>query len=377
MTCTLAALAAGVAGCAAPSGSSVTVSGTSLTVYASAPSLPDDPQLRSDVLAAEQLAFQQGGGSQFGRFTVKLVTLGAKPSDNARKAIQDTTAIAYLGEIEPGDSDNSLGITNAQDLLQVSPTDTALELTQSSAAVSGSPQSYYESLKSYGRTFARVVPSTALEAKAQAQEMEALGVKRLFVSDDGGAYGKAIALAVKQDAPPGISVVSSQAGADAMFYGASSDGAADRTFNAAAASNATAKLFGPSALDNDTFASALTPAAQSRTFVSAPGFLPKNLTPAGKKFVADFIAAYHHAPRPEAIFGYEAMSSVVAVLREAGSTADNRSTVVHDFFSIKNRDSVLGSYSINVNGDTSLGPFVFSRFEHSKLTPFRFVQVQG
>ena len=83
------------------------------------------------------------------------------------------------------------------------------------------------------------------------------------------------------------------------------------------------------------------------------------------------------APRPEAIFGYEAMSSVMAVLREAGSAADNRSTVVHDFFSIRNRDSVLGSYSINVNGDTSLGPFVFSRFEHGKLILMTDADVDG
>ena len=36
------------------------------------------------------------------------------------------SAIAYLGEVDPGLSSQSLGITNAQDLLQVSPTDTDL-----------------------------------------------------------------------------------------------------------------------------------------------------------------------------------------------------------------------------------------------------------
>ena len=66
---------------------------------------------------------------------------GAKPSDNARTAIQDSTAIAYLGEILPGASADSLGIVNDQDILQVSPTDTAVELTQSTPAVPGAPAS--------------------------------------------------------------------------------------------------------------------------------------------------------------------------------------------------------------------------------------------
>ena len=53
------------------------------------------------MLAAEQLAFQQSGG-KVGNFKLRFVTLSAaKASDNARTAIQDDNAIAYLGEISP------------------------------------------------------------------------------------------------------------------------------------------------------------------------------------------------------------------------------------------------------------------------------------
>ena len=45
---------------------------------------------------------------------------------------------------------------------------------------------------------------------------------------------------------------------------------------------------------------------------------------------------------------------------EAASGANNRQTVVKDFFAIKNRSSPLGTYSIDKNGDTNLGPLVFS-----------------
>lgn len=372
-----AAIAATLAGCAAQGSSSVKAAGTQLTVYLSAPTGASSNPLIEDVLDAERLAFQQKS-SEVTAFKLSQKTIQSdKRSNNGRTAIQDNTAIAYVGEIQPGASADSLGITNAQDLLQVAPTDTALELTLTTAAVPGASQRYYESLKTYGRTFARVVPNTAREAKAQVQEMQSLSVRKLFVSDDGSAYGKAIALAVKQDAAPAITVATSQSGADAIFYGASSDSAAVGAFKVAAQSNPKIKLFGPSALDDSTFAANITAAGTRNVFISSPGFLPANLSPAGQKFVSDFKATYRRSPVPQAIFGYEAMAAVLDVLKEAGRSANDRSTVVRDFLAIRNRSSVLGTYSINANGDTSLAPFVFNRLRAGKLVPFKFVQAQG
>jgi branched-chain amino acid transport system substrate-binding protein len=371
-----AALAAGIAGCTTSSTASVTVSGKALVIYASAPAGAASDRSVQDVLDAESLAFQQKQAEVTG-FSLSFHTITSdKVSNNARTAIEDQNTIAYLGEIPPGLSADSLGINNAQDVLQVSPTDTALELTASTPVVPNAPARYYESLSTYGRTFARVVPNTGLEAKAQVQEMQALGVSKLYVTDDGSAYGRAIAQAVRQDAPPAITVVASESGADAVFDGASSAGAATRTFNAAAQGNPSVKLFGPSALDNSAFVTGLSGAAHN-VYISTPGFLPGDLTPAGHTFVSDFTAKYGHAPSVEAIFGYEAMAAVLDVLHEAGSAANNRATVVRDFFGIRNRPSVLGTYSINANGDTSLAPFVFSRLRGGRLVPFKSVQLQG
>jgi branched-chain amino acid transport system substrate-binding protein len=369
--------AAGIAGCGTSGSSSVTVSGKTLTIYASAPTQTSDPQAAQDVLDAEQLALR--GTSGVGGFTLQFRTVRGKPSDNARSAIQNQNAIAYLGETPPGASADTLGITNAEDLLQVSPTDTAVELTQATSAVPGSPGVYYESLKAYGRTFARVVPNSAAEAKAQVQEMQSLGVKKLYVTSDGSPYGSAIAQAVRGNAGASIAVVSSQAGADAIFYGAApgSASAAARVFNSAVATDPRIKLFGSSSLENPAFVAALSSAAQRNVYVSAPGFLATELPAAGKQFVSEFTATYHRAPGPEAIFGYEAMKAVLAVLGQAGSSANNRATVARDFLSIKNRNSVLGTYSISAAGDTSLGAFVFSRVKGGKLVATKAVSVAG
>jgi ABC-type branched-subunit amino acid transport system substrate-binding protein len=380
--CVCALLVVGLAGCTTgATSSSVTVTGKTLTIYASLPQQTSNPAQARDVLDAEQLALAQLRG-QVTSFKLGFVPLTTgKSSDHARTAIQNTNAIAYLGEVDPGASADSIPITNDQDVLQLSATDTALEYTQSTPAIADTPNKYYaEGHSSYGYTFARVVPSASLEAKAQISEMRSLGVTRLYVADDGSEYGKAIAAALKSDASPAITVVPTQAGADGVFYGANDAAAAASFFNGVAATNPAAKLFGPSALDDNTFAAALTVVARRNVYISAPGFLPADLTQAGKTFVSDFKASYGHDPALGAIFGYETMAALLAALHQAGASASDRSTVVRDFFKTNNasvQGSVLPPYSIRSNGDTSLGAFVFSRFKTGQLVPFKFAQVQG
>jgi branched-chain amino acid transport system substrate-binding protein len=368
-------ISAGASSCGATGGSSVTASGSTLTVYVSAPRTQSAAV--KDTIDAEQLAFQQLGSAPIGKFKLRLASVdGAELSDNARTAIQDTGAVAYLGEITPGSSAATLGITNAQDLLQVSPTDNALELTQTTPAISNTPNRYYESLSTYGRTFARMVPSSGVEAKAQVQEMKALGISKLYVANDGTPYGIALAAAVRTAAAPDITIVAAPAGADGMFYGAANEAPAAQAFMKAAQATPAIKLFGPSALDDPAFVTLLGAGARN-VYISSPGFLSKELTPEGRTFVSDFTKAYGHAPASEAIFGYAAMQAVLNAIKQAGASANARATVVKDFFPATNRPSVLGTYSIDGNGDISLPAFVFSRLEHGALVPFKSVQVQG
>lgn len=367
----IALLALLLAGCGAggQSGSAITATGRTLTIYASQPPAGARTPADADVIRAERLAFQRSG-SKAGRFKLRLRVLnGAKLSDNARTAIQDKSAIAYLGELEPGTTPQSVEITNQLDLLQVSPTDTAAYLTQTSPTVSGSPGRFYPLSSSYHLTFARVVPNTSQEARAIVGEMQTLGLSKLYVADDGTSYGASVAHEVRKDAPSkGLSVVGGASGADAVFYGGSlpSAAAATRALNSAATAAPSAKLFVPSGLYSDSFAAGLSSAAQANLYVSTPGFTSGSLPSAGQQFVGAFRSAYGHPPAPEAIFGYEAMSAVLAVLRQAGAHANDRATVVSDFESLKNRSSVLGTYSIK-GGDTTIAPFVFARARGGRL----------
>ncbi len=122
--------------------------------------------------------------------------------------------------------------------------------------------------------------------------------------------------------------------------------------------------------------SGLSSAAQARLRVSAPGFLPHDLPAAGKAFVSAFTGKYGHAPAPGAIFGYEAMSALLADLTAAKSAANQRATVVSDFRTSRRTDSAIGSYSIS-GGDPSIAPFILARVRGGQLVPFQSLPAGG
>jgi branched-chain amino acid transport system substrate-binding protein len=374
--CTCVAAAAVIGGCSTAQNTSSTISGKKLTIYASVPSTSPD------VLDAEKLALQQTG-TKIGGYQIAFKSLSAdsvkQVADNARTADSDTTTVAYLGEVVPGLSEQSVPITNELGILEVSPTDNALELTSPSPVVSGSQNTFYPSRSTYGYTFGRIAPSSRVEASDMISEIRKLGVSKLYVADDGSDYGRAIANvvgapvagtapAITPGAPNAAKAVA--AGADGVFYGGSSVSAAASFFNSVAATAPSAKLFAPSALDNNTFAAALSSAAARNMYVSGPGFLAADLPAAGTAFERSFTAAYGHAPASDAIFGFAAMKAILDALHNAGAASDNRTTVANDFFALNVTNSVVGPFKINKDGDSNLAAIVFSRVRGGKLVPF-------
>jgi branched-chain amino acid transport system substrate-binding protein len=346
----------------------VTVAGSTLDVYAAQPPGPADA-VSSDVLDAERLALKQAAGKA-GAYGVTLIgDHGNEVSASARNAVQDKTAIAYLGEIAPGTSGVSVPITNQVGLLELSPTDTAVYLTQSTPAVSNSPGHYYPADSTFHRTFARVVPTTAQEAKALVAEMQALHVAKLYVSSDGTAYGASVADEIRRDAQAqGISLTSTPGSADGIFYGGLDGPGAAQALDRLAAASPRAKLFAPSALYDDAVVAKLNPGAQKNLYVSAPGLSPRGQTPAAKAFAAAFQAAYGHAPQPQAVYGYETMAALLSVLKSLGTQANSRAQVISGFRGLKDRQSALGTYSLK-NGDTNVASFVIAHPAGGRLVP--------
>jgi branched-chain amino acid transport system substrate-binding protein len=347
------------------------VSGKTLVIVASEPPGSSGGQVATDVVNAERLAFEQSGG-KVGEYELRFVLAHRNEvSDDARVAVSDTKAIAYIGEIEPGTSGVSVQITNELGMLQVSPTDTAAFLTHAAPGVPNAPDHYYPARNTYGETFGRVVPTTIAEAGAIVARMKAENLSSVDVEHDTTSYGVSVAGELSADARrAGLTVTSGAAtsSSQAVFYAGLPGTAATHALDSAAGAAPNAKLFAPSALYDDAFVHGLSAAAQQSLTVSAPGIPSGSLDSVGQSFVSDFAQHYGHQPAPQAIFGYEAMRAVIAALQKAGTQANQRTAVVTEFRSLSRTAaaSALGAYTLH-GGDTSISPFVFARVSNGSL----------
>ena len=73
-------------------------------------------------------------------------------------------------------------------------------------------------------------------------------------------------------------------------------------------------------------------------------------------------------PSSDAVYGYETMAALLAVLKGLGANANSRAKVVAAFRGLKDRQSVLGTYSLT-NGDTNLASFVIAHPAGGRLVP--------
>jgi ABC-type branched-subunit amino acid transport system substrate-binding protein len=94
-------------------------------------------------------------------------------------------------------------------------------------------------------------------------------------------------------------------------------------------------------------------AAFGRLDATSAALDPSQLPPSGQDFVKRFTDEYGRAPGRYAAYGYEAMALILDAVDRASDPTD-RSAVVDALFDTADRDSVLGTYSIAENGETTL-----------------------
>jgi branched-chain amino acid transport system substrate-binding protein len=350
------------------------------------------------------MALQEAGGVAAGH-PIEYVSLDdstasegewavGKTLRNAERAAEDPSAIAYLGEFNSGASAISIPILNEAGILQVSPSNTYVGLTRREGADIGEPDKYYPS--GYP-TYGRVAPADHLQAAAIVTLLASLHVKRVLLVDDGEVYGSGISHMVRRRAaakgmtasgprraaPHARSVpmrgpylvwnrharsrlkrIVRRAHADAMVFGGITDNYAAQIFNTAHQTAPRMMLIGGDGVAETIFTKRLMPGTARRILITTPGIPPSAYPPAGQAFAQAFRTRYGHTPEPYAIFGYEAMKVVLAAVDAGGG---ERSATVDAFFATRNRDSVLGRYSIDSHGDTTLSTYGVNRVEHGQL----------
>ena len=394
--CLVAVLGFGVAACGDEEESGGGASGdggSTLTVYSSLPLQGDSRPQSEDVVRGIRLALDQAGG-KVGNFTIKYVSLDdatasagkwdpGQTSANARKVVGDDTAIAYIGEFNSGATAISLPILNEAGIAMVSPANTYVGLTRSEGADEGEPDKYYPSGQ---RTYARVVPADHIQAAADVTYMKDQGCTKVFILNDKEVYGAGLAGNVASIAEEqGLQVLGNDgidtkaanfranaqkiadAGADCFFFGGITQNKGVQVFKDVYSANPEIKMFGPDGVAESAFSGELGPEVEKAVWVTAPTLDPKLYPPAAQEFYKEFRSQHGKDPEPYAIYGYEAMNVVLDALERAGEQANDRAAVLEQIFSTQNRESVLGTYDIDENGDTTLTDYGGYRVEGGEL----------
>jgi branched-chain amino acid transport system substrate-binding protein len=407
--CLVTALALGVAACGGGGDDKSSGGGgegrTSLTIYSSLPLQGDSRPQSEDVVNGEKMALEEAGG-KVGKFTIKYSSLDdstaatgkwdpGQTSADARKAAQDASTIAYLGEFNSGGSAISIPILNEANILQISPSNTYVGLTRAEGADKGEPDKYYPAGK---RTFGRVVPADHIQAAAQVAYQKDQACKKVYILNDKEVYGKGIAVQVESiGKAQGLAIAANEgfdtkaanfrtvaakiksSGADCMFFGGILQNKGAQVFKDVHAANPNMKLFGPDGVADSAFTTKLGSDVEKMTYITNPTLDPKLYPPAAQDFFAKFKEKYGKDPEPYAIYGYEAMKVALLAIQNAGDKGNDRQAVIDAFYKIKDRDSVLGKYSIDENGDTTLSDYGSDRVEGGKLVFDKVIkaQVQG
>jgi branched-chain amino acid transport system substrate-binding protein len=289
-------------------------------VYASLPLSGPVGRLGREVLRGAELELERRGPPD-----VEIVPLDSAGDDreaqavaNARRAAADPEALAYLGDFHSSQVVDTSPILGAAGMLQVAPVATLAGLA--------------------GPTLVRLTPHDGVGARAIADWLEGRGVGELLVvHDHDEGYGVPVAaMCVDAARSRGLTTRSRPVwdceetvdvgAADAIEYvGVAGSGAIGLWHDLHAAAPR-AWLIGSEGVATAWLAEALEPSAAERT-----------------RFFVAFRA-------PLAFYGYEAMALILDAIVAAGS---ERAAVARAALATRDRDSVLGRYSLDADGHTT------------------------
>ncbi|MGZ5335045.1 MAG: ABC transporter substrate-binding protein [Solirubrobacterales bacterium] len=323
-----------------------------VTVVASLPLTGPRAAEGTDAADGARLALERAGEEAGGmevRLEVADDARGAAWSPaavgaNARAAAQDSSAAAYIGELDSQPTRASLPITNDAGIAQISPGAGAVDLTAPAEGYPDSPDRYRPSGEA---RFARVVPGDEAVAAAAAELAIELGLRRVTVDTGDDPYGRLVAEEFMEAA--------AAVGVETLAPGEGGEAGGEVIAQGAAVLRA-----GPGgglALDS----------GAARHLVAAP-LAPERLP--DRAFRAEFERRFGRAPGPYAAYGYEAMAlALQAIAAALGGDEGLRAGVVDAMLGAERPDSVLGPHSIDDDGETTLCPVQSYARRDGRLVP--------
>jgi branched-chain amino acid transport system substrate-binding protein len=409
--CLVAALAMGAAACGGDdddSGGGGEGGGAkTVKVYSSLPLQGASRPQTTALVDGVKLALEQAGGKA-GDITVQYESLDDSTAQagswtpeattsNARKAAQDDATAAYIGEFNSGASAVSIPILNEAGVPQISPANTAVGLTSDEpGADAGEPDKYYPTGQ---RNYVRIVPKDTIQAAALVTLMKEDGCAKVQLTNDKEVYGAGLARNIEIAAEEqGLELIGNDAidknaanyrslaqkakaaAADCFVYSGITANNAVQLYKDFSAALPDAKLYGPDGVAESGFVDpkegGIPADVASKLQVSVATLSPDEYPPEGQEFFSQFEEKYSEPnPDPYAIYGYEAMRLALDAIERSGS--GNKEDIVSALFETKDRSSVLGTYSIDENGDTTLTDYGIYKVEGGELTFDKTIKAGG
>lgn len=355
-----------------------------IDVYSSLPlegtSLPQSTAIQDEIKAVLD-------GQKVGNFTIKYTSLddasaakggdwdGTVEQSNANKAVADPNAMVYIGTYNSGAAALSIPILNAACLVMFSPANSYPGLTKAVAGVTqpGEPDSLYPN--GY-RNYARDINTDDVQGAASSEWAFSLGFKKAYVIDDGQTYGSGIGRAwALHFGKIGGTVVSPNgqsesydpkatdyaalaqkikaSGADVVFVGAVTGQGTPKLWKDIKAGDPSVTMFGPDGVNEKTWFDGAGSAATG-TYLTFGGVDVTQLTGSGKTWVDAYTAAHGGTQPPfYAAYGHAAGEVVLAGLQKAAT--NDRWLVLQAIMGTTGLSTVIGSFSLDANGDPKGG----------------------
>lgn len=282
---------------------------------------------------------------------------------NAELAATDPTVVAYLGPQNSGAAKISMPILNAAGIVQISPSNTWPGLTKTGFAP-GEPAIFNPTGT---RHYFRVVTTDDHQGPAAAIWANELGYKKIYVVDDGEAYGKGIAdLFISKSQDLGISIsnqeslIANQTNPNSiasrvlrdnpsmLYFGGSMNGGFIPMVKQLRANGFTGAIMGPDALLDHDLIVQLGADAEGM-YVTSVGIPVTDLTtPQAAKFRNAYLKRYQVEPEVFGATSYEATQIILQAIKVGGS---NRMAVLEAVRATNNHQSMFGPISFDQNGD--------------------------
>jgi branched-chain amino acid transport system substrate-binding protein len=292
-----------------------------------------------------------------------------KEAENANRAVNDPDVMAYLGTFNSGAAKVSIPILNRANLVMISPANTYPGLTKPGTGEANEPGVYQPSGKP---NYTRVVPADDLQGAVAAAWAKQIGVQKVYVLDDTELYGHGIAVVFADTAKKiGLDVVGGPEGIDGKasdyralatkirgvgpdlvyFGGITPNGAGKLLKDLRTVLGANVKFMGPDGIYEQAFIDDAGEAAEG-AYITFGGVGPSKLTGKGAEWYTSYKRKYNAEPEAYAAYGYESMKVALDAIGRAG--AKDRVKIRDAVFATRDYDGVLGKWSFDANGDTTL-----------------------